>query len=59
LLLLLIALYAAANLATALTQTFGTLMFFRFISGLPLELFSVWPQCGVEHGAMLISAPAP
>ncbi len=35
LLLLLMALYAAGNLATAFTPTFGSLIAFRFISGLP------------------------
>lgn len=35
LLLLLMALYALGNVATAFTPTFGTLVAFRFISGLP------------------------
>jgi DHA1 family inner membrane transport protein len=39
LLLLLMTLYAAGNLATAFTPSFGALMIFRFISGLPHGAF--------------------
>lgn len=47
-LLLLMALYAAGNLATALAPSFGGLVAFRFISGLPMAPILVsrrwWPR---------------
>jgi len=42
-LLLLMGLYALGNLATAITPTFGSLMAFRLISGLPKAPTSASP----------------